>query len=128
MHQVMLDFKGWCDLSSVNGAIDCTHIHISKPKEFAKDYYYYKMGGYSAVAQAVVHSRKKIIQLFVGLPSSINDQRMLKRSSLWHQIIHKDLMSTTLGSQDNFPPYFMVDKGYSLLNWMMTLFKEDGQP
>jgi hypothetical protein len=37
-------------------------------------------------------------------------------------------MSTTLGSQDGFPPYLMADKGYPLLSWMMTPFKEDGQP
>jgi hypothetical protein len=38
----------------VHGAIDCTHVHISKPALFPKDYYYFKTRGHSIVAQAVV--------------------------------------------------------------------------
>jgi hypothetical protein len=39
MQQVMLDFKSWCGILSVHGATDYTHIQISKPKYFPKDYY-----------------------------------------------------------------------------------------
>jgi hypothetical protein len=126
MQQVMLDFKAWCGLPSVHGAIDCTHIRISKPKEFPEDYY--KTGGYTIVAQAVVDSKKQFTQLFVGLPGSVNDQRVLRRSSLWQHVMHRGLLSTTTGSQDGFPPYLLADKGYPLLSWMMTPFKEDGEP
>jgi hypothetical protein len=61
----MLDFKAWCGMRSVHGAIDCTHIRISKSKDFPKDYYYYKTGGYTVVAQAVVDSRKQFMQRFL---------------------------------------------------------------
>lgn len=74
MQQVMLDFKAWCGLPSVHGAIDCTYIQISKSKEFPEDYYYYKTGEYTIVAQVVIDSKKNFTQLFVGLPGSINDQ------------------------------------------------------
>ena len=31
------------------------------------------------------------------------------------------LMHTNTGCQDGIPPYFLVDKGYPLLNWIDTL-------
>jgi hypothetical protein len=41
----------YCNLPNVHGAIDNTHIYMSKPKiSFAKDYFYYKTRGYSIVA------------------------------------------------------------------------------
>jgi hypothetical protein len=51
---VMIGFKSLCGMSNVMGAIDGTHICITKPIGFLKDYYYHKTGGYSMVAQVVV--------------------------------------------------------------------------
>jgi hypothetical protein len=56
---------------------------LGKPKTFPEDYYYYKTGGYTVIAQVVVDSKKQFTQLFVGLLGSVNDQRVLRRSSLW---------------------------------------------
>ena len=86
MQQVMLDFKFWYGLLSVHGAIDCTQIKISKSKEYLEDYYCYKTGGYSVVAQAVVDSHKQFMQLYVELLGLVNDQRVLRRSSLWQRL------------------------------------------
>jgi hypothetical protein len=41
----MLDFKSWCGMLALHGAIGCIHIRISKPKYFPDNYYYYKTGG-----------------------------------------------------------------------------------
>jgi hypothetical protein len=38
MRQTMLDFKNWCGMPSVQGAIDCTYIAISKPVAYLEDY------------------------------------------------------------------------------------------
>jgi hypothetical protein len=38
MQQTMLDFKHWYGMPSVQGAIDCTHISISKPAAYHEDY------------------------------------------------------------------------------------------
>jgi phage antirepressor YoqD-like protein len=47
---VILEFKEQCELSSVQGAIDNTHISILKPKvDFVEDYYVHKTKGYSIV-------------------------------------------------------------------------------
>jgi hypothetical protein len=67
MRKVMTDFKAWCGMPSVHGAIDCTHVSIAKPRLFFEDYYYFKTGGYSIVYQAVVDCKKLFMSLFIGL-------------------------------------------------------------
>lgn len=78
MREVMLEFKMWCGIPLVHGAIDCTHFGIAKPVEFPEDYYYFKKGVYTIVAQAVVDCKKQFTKLFVGLPGSINDSCVLR--------------------------------------------------
>jgi len=51
MQEVMAGFKNWCDLLFVQGAINGTHIAISKPLgPFPKHYYYHNMGSYNIIA------------------------------------------------------------------------------
>jgi hypothetical protein len=128
LYEVMADFKAWCGMPLVHGAIDCTHISIAKPGLFSEDYYYFKTGGYSIVCQAVVDCKKLFTNLFIGLPGSINDTRVLHRSALWQYVHHKRLMHTENGCQDAIPPYLLTDKGYPLTSWLLTPFKEDGEP
>jgi hypothetical protein len=97
MRQTMYDFKSWCGMPSIQGAIDCTHIAISKPPAFLEDYWYFKTGAYSLVAQAVVDLKKLFTNMYVGLPGSINDQRVLRCSGLWQQVVRNGLMSTEGG-------------------------------
>jgi hypothetical protein len=80
------------------------------------------------VAQAVVDVRKMFTSIYVGLPGSVNDQRILRRSGLWQEVVNRGLMSVDSGYQDGIPLYVLADKGYPLLNWNMVPFKEDGQP
>jgi hypothetical protein len=97
MRQTMLDFKSWCGMPSVQGALDCTHIAISKPADYPEDYWYFKTGAYSKVAQTVVNVKKMFTSIYVGLPSSVNDQRVLRRSGLWHEVVNRGLMSADSG-------------------------------
>ena len=55
---VQNNFKVLCELPAVSGAIDGTHIHISKPRVGPEDYFYFKSHGYTLNCQAVVDSRK----------------------------------------------------------------------
>jgi hypothetical protein len=96
--------------------VDCTHIAISKPPAFPEDNWYFKTGSYSVVAQAVVDTRKLFTSIQVGLPGSVNDQRVLRRLGLWQQVVHRGLMSVESGYQDGIPPYLLGDKGYPLLS------------
>jgi hypothetical protein len=42
MEDVVADFRALSQMPSVHGAIDCTHITISKLKICPEDYFYYK--------------------------------------------------------------------------------------
>jgi hypothetical protein len=59
-------------------AIDCTHIHIVKPRIlYLEDYYYHKTNGYSIIVIVVVDLNRRFIDLFVGMLGSTNDSRTL---------------------------------------------------
>jgi hypothetical protein len=128
MRQTMLEFKSWCGMPSVQGAIDCIHIAIPKPPTFPEDYWYYKTRAYSMVAQAVVDAKKLFTNVYIGLPGPVNDQRVLRRSSLWQKVVHRGLMNVDAGYQEGIPPYLLGDKGYPLLSWLIVPFKDDRQP
>jgi hypothetical protein len=73
MEDVMLEFKKMCGLPSMQGVIDNKHISNSKPKfDFDEGYYFHKIGGYSIITQ-VIDARKKFIDIYVGLPKSVNN-------------------------------------------------------
>jgi hypothetical protein len=125
--QVMSDFRSWCQMPRVVGAIDCTHIHLVKPRiSYAEDYYYHKIGGYSIIAQAVVDSRKRFINLFVGMPGSTNDSHKLRHSGLYANVQQRRILDDINGVQhEGFSQYLIGDKGYPLLSWFMVPHKDD---
>jgi hypothetical protein len=115
-------FKAICGLPGVIGAIDCTHVTISKPKVGSEDYYHFKTGGYTLNYQAVVDSDMKFLDLYLGMPGSTHDVRVLQRSSLYHMAQNKNLFDPRLGI-DGFSPYLLGDSRYPLLPWLMVLHR-----
>jgi MoaA/NifB/PqqE/SkfB family radical SAM enzyme len=116
-----------CGLPSVHGVIDGTHIQISKPKTiFPKDYHYYKTGGYLIVVQAIIDFLKKNIDICVGLLGNINDYRVLHMFALYKHAQNEGLFDPNKGV-DGFPLYLLGDKGYTLITWIMTPFKKEGE-
>jgi hypothetical protein len=84
---VMEEFKKWCGLFVVQGAINGIHLFILKPLGvFVEDYYYHKIGGYNIMAKCVVDYSKKNIDVFVRLPSSVNDSNVLCRFGLYRKV------------------------------------------
>jgi hypothetical protein len=120
-----LDFFQLCGLLGVVGAIDATHISISKPKYGASDYYYFKSGGYTMKCQAVVDSNKCFLDLYLGMPGSTNDARILRRSSLYHLALRNNLFDARFAA-DGFSPYLLGDSGYPLLHWLMVPHRGPG--
>lgn len=119
-------FFDLCGLPGVVGAIDGMHVSISKPEFVPADYYYFKSGGYTINCQAVVDSEKRFLDLYVGMPGSTNDSRMLRRSSLYQLAMTGTLMDPAL-SMDGFTPYIVGDLGYPLLPWLMVPHRTQGQ-
>jgi hypothetical protein len=117
--QIQVEFRELCSLPAVVGAIDCTHIHIAKPAIGPEDYFYFKSGGYSLNCQAVVDNRKRFIDLYLGMPGSTNDARVLRCSTLYRLGMQENLFDVR-ASMDGFLPYLLGDSGYPLLPWLMT--------
>ena len=99
---------------------------ISKPRHGATNTYYFKSGGYTLNCQAVVDSNKRFLDLFLGMPGSTNDSRMLRRSSLHHLAMHGNLFDRVNGD-DGFSPFLIGDSGYPLLPWLMVPHRGPGQ-
>jgi len=112
-------FEELCSLPGVVGAIDGVHVAIAKPSASPADYFHFKTGGYNMNCQVVVDTDKRFMDLYIGMPGSMNDSRMLRRSTLHYLASHGDLMNPA-ASVDGYSPYLLGDLGYPLLPWLMV--------
>ena len=119
LRETQQKFHELCGLPAVVGAIDGTHISIAKPRHVPGDYYYFKSAGYTLNCQAVVDSDKRFLDLYLGMPGSTNDSRMLRRSSLYELAVYNNLFDDGHGLH-GFSPYLLGDLGYPLLPWLMV--------
>ncbi|KAA8593996.1 hypothetical protein FQN60_004830, partial [Etheostoma spectabile] len=110
------------------GAIDGSHIPIIAPQEYHCEYFNRK-GWHSIILQGVVDGKGLFWNVFVGLPGSIHDARVLRLSQLWE-----------LASRGNFFPastrniggvkagyYILRDSAYPLQNWLLKPFNDTGR-
>lgn len=121
----MAQFREFSGLPGVVGAIDGTHFPIRKPNTSPEDYFYFKSGGYTMQCQAVVDRSRKFIDLSVGMPGSTNDARQLRRSMLYHKATTTALFDPN-DAVDGFTPYLIGDKGYPILPWLITPYRDFG--
>ena len=112
-------FNNLCGLPGIMGAIDGTHFSIGKPRYGSSDYFYFKSASYTIHCQAVVDSSKKFLDLYVGMPGSTNDSRVLRRSTLFHKGQTNSLWEGN-PSFSGFSPSLLGDLGYPLLLWLMV--------
>jgi len=79
------------------------------------------------VAQVVVDYKKKFAHVFVGFPRNLNDSMVLHKSTLYRKVENHGLFAyDPRFYQHWFPPNLLGDKGYPLITWIMTPFKEEG--
>lgn len=123
LHLNMAQFREFSGLPGIVGAIDGTHFHIRKPNHSPEDYFYFKSGGYTMACQAVVDRDRKFIDISVGMPGSTNDARQLRRSMLYQKATTTNLFNPG-DSIEGFVPYLVGDKGYPILPWLITPYRE----
>ena len=82
-------------------AIDRTHFDIKKPTIALEDYFYFKIGGYSMHCQAIIEKNKRFLDVYVGMPGSMNDSCVLKGSTLYRLTRSINLFDEAL-SQEGF--------------------------
>jgi hypothetical protein len=106
MKLVVDEFQNWCGFPNVQGAIDGIHISIVKHFAYPKDYHYRKFNGYSVVTQVVLDYKKKLIDVFVGFPKSVNDLKVFCKFAFYRITQYHGLFaSNNSTSQHGFPPY-----------------------
>lgn len=67
----------------------------------------------------MVDSRKCFLDLFLGMPGSTNDARVLWRSTHYQLATTGALFDASQG-REGFPPYLLGDSGYPLLPWLIV--------
>lgn len=105
MQTVLSEFKAWCGSPSIHGAIDGTHMKISKPPFFPEHYYYYKNNCYTMLCQAVVDCNKRFTAMFICLPSFVSDSRVFRKSGLCKEVHNNGLINTDRSCSDGIRPY-----------------------
>jgi hypothetical protein len=116
MATMMENFKQWCGLLNVHGAIDNTHIIIYKPiTPFHEDYYHHKTSDYSIQVQVVVDFNKKFLELYVGFPGNVDNAKVLCKFTLYCHALYHNLFDPSKSVEGIFP-YLLGDKGYLLIN------------
>ena len=68
----------------------------------------------------MVDSDERFLDLYLGMPGSTNDSRVLRRSSLYNLAMHNNLFDDQQNAH-GFNPYLVGDLGYPLLPWLMVL-------
>ena len=99
-------FFDLCGLLGVVGFIDGMHVVISKPTFGAADNYYFKSGTYIVNCRAIVDSEKIFLDLYLRMPGSTNNSRMLRLSSLYHLANEESILNPTQTFR-GFSPYII---------------------
>lgn len=100
------------------GAIDGSHIRILKPKQHPNSYLNRK-GFHSVLLQGVCDPEKLFIDVFVGVPGSVHDSRLLSMSDLSERIQNGEITFPNNG-------HLIGDLAYTLSINLMVGFKNFG--
>jgi hypothetical protein len=71
----------------------------------------------------VVDHQKNFWDLYVGIPSFVNDAQILRMFYLYHRTIEQNVFTIELG-QEGVKPYILGGKDYPLLSWLMVPHKQ----
>nr|XP_033946564.1 protein ANTAGONIST OF LIKE HETEROCHROMATIN PROTEIN 1-like [Pseudochaenichthys georgianus] len=110
------------------GAVDGSHIPILRPEEHHNEYFNRK-GWHSLVLQGVVDGKGLFWSVFVGLPGSMHDSRVLGLSSLGSFVDRGGLLphvTRDIGGHD-VGYYILGDSAYPLQRWLMKPFQDNGR-
>lgn len=106
--QVKADFFAIAGFPNVIGAIDCTHIKITKPRQDDAVRFINRKGVYSINVQLVVDAKYRITSIVARWPGGTHDSRILENSNL---------INTLQGLAGS---YVLGDAGYALAHYIMT--------
>ncbi|GBG66250.1 hypothetical protein CBR_g57852 [Chara braunii] len=107
------------------GAIDCTHIYVDKPANVPSEKYFDRKQQFSVVAQVVVDLDMRVIDIFVGYPGCVHDQRVLRNSSLIRRAEAGEIFNAdpiVLPGGVRTTGYLLGDNGYAPRTWIVVSY------
>jgi len=90
---------------------------------FNENYCYQSIGWYNVVCQVIIDDREHFINLFIDLPSRVNDSWIPKSLHFTIKLNIMGFLCREKG-QENVEPYLLKNKGYPVLSWLMTLHND----
>ncbi|KAJ1518861.1 hypothetical protein ONE63_011525 [Megalurothrips usitatus] len=112
-------FQRHTGFPGVVGSIDGTHINISAPLDFPRQYVN-RHDAYSINVQCVVDHTLLVRQVHIGEVGSMNDQRVFRRSPLYHNLLQRDARFLEVDE------HLVGDGGYTLADYLLTPFANNG--
>nr|XP_055049367.1 uncharacterized protein LOC129434466 [Misgurnus anguillicaudatus] len=110
------------------GAIDGSHIPITAPQLYAKDYFNRK-GHHSIILQALVDYQSQFTNINVGWAGSVHDARVLRNSSIFdlaeRGVLFPEHTRSIAGI--DVPITVLGDAAYPLMPWLMKPYSDHGQ-
>lgn len=100
----------------VIGAIDCTHVKITKPSIHG-DEYVNRKGVCSINVQATCNAKEIFTSVDASWPGSVHDSRIWRNSTV-QQIMYNNGQEAAL----------LGDEGYGIAPWLLTPFKNATTP
>lgn len=122
--EISRGFQQICGLPNVQGAVDATHVKILAPpgRDMAADFHNRK-GFFSILLQAIVDHEGMFLDIFAGMPGSVNDKRLIRNSGFYRRVQARTVLVTpSVVINDGFilHPYILGDAGYMLQPWCMV--------
>jgi len=108
IHGRKQDFYQLAEFPNCIGAIDCTHIKISKPQE-DPELYINRKGYYSINVQAVCDAKLKFTDVVARWPGSVHDSRVFNESAIKESFENGAHNGLLLG-----------DAGYACMPYLLT--------
>lgn len=118
-------FSHKTNLPHVLGAIDGTHVPITKPQGDSAVDYYSRKQVHTITCQAVCDGDLTFLCIDAGFPGSIHDCRMLEHSWLFSHVEDEGMLNTptTKIGDTEISPYLLGDPAYPLVKWIMKPYE-----
>ena len=123
LKEIIEGFKCCWNFPRVVGAVDGTHIPITRPSQNQSDYYNRK-GYHSIIMQVVFDYRHMFLDVCIGWPGRVYDARVLSNSNLYNKACIGCLLPNwkrNIGGVE-IPLLLLGDPVYTLLPWLMKPF------
>ena len=112
-------------ISNVIAAVDDSHIPVLAPIRNKEDYFDRKHR-YSILMQGLVGPDLQFFDVFVGVPGSVHDSRLLRLSKFGGDMFDEHILQepTLISEGMEVKPIILGDSAYPLTRWLIPPYKK----